>query len=511
MDLIHSDAFTQRVQALQKEWHVPSVSVATFDQHDITAKAFGLASLEPSTAATTETLYDIASTTKSITAACIGHLVGDGPFTWTTPVASILGDDWALVDETATKITTLEDILCHRSGMPRHDLSYLGVTARVPDTPRSVTLNLRNLPLTAAPRTKWQYCNMMYTVAAHIVEKTSGQSYEQFLKDRVLDKLDMQSTYVQPSGVVKAGQSHRFSTPYLWRKQLERYDAAERRDMPEGQGAGLLQSTPADYARWVQAVMTKNPALLDEAIYEQLIKPRIIVDPGSTDEDLPPATSPQMYALGWEMEFYRGVRIVRHDGAEVGYGSIMMFVPKFQFGVVIMGNSSGAGDVAYLLAMELTDSVLDVPERDKAEAKAQRQRLAKKEAEDDDEEEKKLREELLKEDTDDHNAPLMVPIPLTSYTGTYSNPGYHEVTLDIKNRQLHLDATDRGFPFTVTFEQVGHSGRRFIGHLVDDEFDGSYKRVEFEVDADGEVQVKSVGIDLCSQMKPDLVWFARCA
>ena len=76
--------------------------------------------------------------------------------TWKTPVSSLIPDDFVLEDEWATKHITIEDILSHRTGMPRHDMSYGGTYEGRKPTPRDVVRALRYLPMTEEPRVRFQ-------------------------------------------------------------------------------------------------------------------------------------------------------------------------------------------------------------------------------------------------------------------------------------------------------------------------------------------------------------------
>lgn len=96
-------------------------------------------------------------------------------------MASLLSDDFVMSGDGYTEHVTVEDILSHTSGIPGHDYSYFGPSAQRPDTPQSVTRNMRNLQNAAPMRTKFMYSNLMYVVASWLVETMSGMSFEHFL------------------------------------------------------------------------------------------------------------------------------------------------------------------------------------------------------------------------------------------------------------------------------------------------------------------------------------------
>lgn len=109
-------------------------------------------------------------------------------------MSEVIRDDFVLENNYATSHTTIEDVLSHRSGMPRHDFSYGGKYEGHEGGPRDVVRALRYLPLTAEPRTKYQYCNMMYVAASHVIETITGVWLGDFLRERIWEPLGMRST-----------------------------------------------------------------------------------------------------------------------------------------------------------------------------------------------------------------------------------------------------------------------------------------------------------------------------
>lgn len=185
MDLIHSSAFATHVNELLQKWHTPGLAVAVVQNSTVAARGFGLATLDPPRNITPDTLFDIASCSKSLTAASVGLLAIDDlnypQLQWDTPMSELLPEDFIMSGDGYTKQVTVEDILSHRSGFPRHDFSYLNRRAVYPDTPQSVTKNLRNLQNAAPLRTKFIYSNIMYIVASWLVESMTGLAFSEFL------------------------------------------------------------------------------------------------------------------------------------------------------------------------------------------------------------------------------------------------------------------------------------------------------------------------------------------
>lgn len=105
------------------EHHVPGVSVAvTRGNEPAIARGFGYGSLEENEPCTPDTLFDIASSAKSLTAAAVALLVEDtenhAHLQYETPMSSLLPDDFVMSSAQHTKDVTVEDVLSHRTGMP---------------------------------------------------------------------------------------------------------------------------------------------------------------------------------------------------------------------------------------------------------------------------------------------------------------------------------------------------------------------------------------------------------
>ncbi|RAH82468.1 beta-lactamase family protein [Aspergillus japonicus CBS 114.51] len=492
IDHFQSIEFSDRVKRLREERHVPGLALAIVDHGRIASAGYGSASLDPPQPCTPDTLFDIASASKSLTAASVALLVEDdkrySEVQYEAPMSALLPDDFVLEDPVYTAGVTVDDILSHRTGMASHDFSYLSPRASAPDTARSVTRNLRHLPLAASIRSKYIYCNMMYTVATHLVEEKTGLPFADFLEDRFFRPLGMASTNLQPQRARDRGLTDRIATGYRWNEEQREHRGFQTPDCPEAQGAGSIITSVTDYIRWVKAMMHRQGPVT-ESLYQGLLKPRSIQDPGEEE---------RLYAAGWEIYHYRGHAVVSHDGAVAGFGSTHFFLPGFQFGAVILGNSDTAIPVVTTVARELIDQVLQVPHAERSDWNSIEWTSWETE---DSPGETELREKLCP----DTHEPEPQQFPLSTYTGQYKNLGYHELLVEAKDDRLFVDATDRSFGFVLTFNHVGKQSK-YIARLKDylDGFEISIA-AEFVLE-DG--KAVSLGLGLEEEME-DLVWFAK--
>lgn len=134
------------VSNAMKEFPVPGMAVLVLDNGEIRAKGYGYSDVEHKIPVTPRTLFFTGSTTKSFTAAAAALLAESRDFpsvTWRTPMARLLGEDWMLDQTTshgkhATSHVTIEDCLSHRTGLPRHDLTWYNARVSNLDIVRSL-------------------------------------------------------------------------------------------------------------------------------------------------------------------------------------------------------------------------------------------------------------------------------------------------------------------------------------------------------------------------------------
>lgn len=277
---------------------------------------------------------------------------------WTTPLSTLIGDDFVLPDYYATTHTTLEDALSHRSGMPRHDMSYGGPNF----TRRDMVRSLRHLPLTAEPRTKFQYCNMMFVTVAVALETVTGQWLGDFLRERIWEPLGMDTTFFalpDAKEAVKEGKAE-MAKGYKWEADKEDFREVEWMEGYELSGAGGVISTVLDYAQWMKMILNQAPPLSKQG-HEALTDARIINMKLS-----PPFDAPPLYALGWGILTYNGQRVLFHDGGIPGFGTELFLLPDMNWGIVLMGNTAVTSNFAETSLMyHLIDEFLGVPEEKK--------------------------------------------------------------------------------------------------------------------------------------------------
>lgn len=121
MDLLQSAAFRQHIQALMEEYKLPGLSISISHNNNVASIGLGVANVLNAAECTPDTLYDIASSSKSLTAASVALLVEDDDnypeVQWDTPLHDILPEDFVMPTPELNKRMTIVDVLSHRTGM----------------------------------------------------------------------------------------------------------------------------------------------------------------------------------------------------------------------------------------------------------------------------------------------------------------------------------------------------------------------------------------------------------
>ncbi|KHN98443.1 beta-lactamase family protein [Metarhizium album ARSEF 1941] len=501
MDFFNSREFSLKTRILIRKYHVPGLAIAIVHNDTTASKAFGMASFDPPKPMTADTLLDIASASKSLTAASVALLVNDENYpdvTYEAEMATLLPDDFVMPGQGCYQGVTVEDILSHRSGMASHDNSYLGVRSNNPDTAQSVTRNLRNLAPAAPIRSKFIYSNIMFAVASYLVEKKTGLTFANFLQKHFFRPLRMISSTLQPGGARNRGLGYRISPGHWWDHKTNKYSTFMTPDFPEAQGAGSIVTSVNDYIKYVKALMNQEEPFTED-VYEGLIRPRIIISP---DEAPRPFSSPPLYATGWEVHHYRGHMFIIHDGCISGSSSSHFFVPDFKFGAVIMCNSDSGSLVADILVQTFLDELLSVPQDQRVDWDEVLYEMSP---------EKKVHdeEEQIEEERQRLCPGIKVPepqtMPLDAYTGEYRNPGWGRLAVQVKRDALFIDCTDRSYVFTLNFQHVSGQDKYIVLYREVTQGPSVPLRAEFTLENDVATRL---GIAFDEDLD-DYIWFDK--
>jgi CubicO group peptidase (beta-lactamase class C family) len=473
------EGFDQYVRDAMVSWHCPGVALAIVKKDDVLHQnVYGYRDIENQLPMTEDTRFAMASVTKSFTAMSVALLVDEGKLEWDKPVREYM-PEFILDDPYVTENVTVRDMLSHRTGLPRHDFSAW----RLDISRAEFVQRMRYFEFSATFREKFQYNNLMYYVAAYLVEKIAGQKWEDFVQERIFSPLGMESSNFEPDPPIE-GQLNGLGY------RVDRDDDGGAKGlihMPFGLhtelspgAAGALFSTLADLTQWLKVHVNDgrvgNLELVSPDNLKQMHLPQMIYPGGGFMEALLGNTI-FTYGMGWFIEPYRGYTLVHHGGNVEGHSLIIGFVPQEGVGVIALTNIA-ALPLRDVLLYEGIDRALNLPDRDwNTKFHEMYDPLIVGEA----------KAKLTAAEEKIENAPPTHP--LDTYLGTYETDGYPDFAVRVDGEDLQactvggLDWSElRHYHFNV-----------FEWHLAD--FD-VWVKISFLVNDNGEVASVSIPMEL---------------
>ncbi|KAJ5280904.1 Beta-lactamase-like protein [Penicillium angulare] len=464
-------------------------------------KSYGVSDITTSKSVTEHTLFMIGSTSKAFTAAAISLLVDDNikfpNIHWNTPVHGIIPTDFVLNDSWATSQMTIIDILSHRSGFPRHDRVWL---ANI--TLQEAVQSIRHLPLTASPRTEFQYSNLMYSVAAHIIETVTNQSFQSFLRDNIWLPQDMTETYLYLSD---AKDAHQDISQGYFEDLNGKVISSDQVSIDILRGAGNILSSVSDYAKWISTLLNCGPPL-SPGTYGMLFGAQFVAERNPTE----PFQTPTLYGLGWQIQVYKGETIISHGGSQIGYGASVVLLPERNFGLVILGNNmNGTSAAADILAYHIIDEELKIPLEQRADAAMNTTHLSKH-----------LLSEIYPKLP---SPPLSNPLDLSAFEGYYTHPAYPDlrISTDCISNSKAYEVLNRTTPdlcilhtrpndYSKDMEWgLFHVYGTYWLQIVLWSGGLSAARIEFSIGSDGLVSRLGIEIEPAMAQKGEKIWWTH--
>ncbi|MGC5013473.1 serine hydrolase domain-containing protein [Streptosporangium sp. DT93] len=270
---------------------------------------------------TARTPMRVASVSKSFTAMAVMTLVDDGRISLDEPVAGQL-PGFRMADPRAAGIT-VRHLLNQTSGLSDTTVD-IGAAQKAESLAGYVSA-LGTGTLTAAPGTRWEYCNVNYDVAARLVEVAGGRGFGDHMRERVFGPLGMTGSTVDDRVVTPSRGFNALYGTWVARSELSGFHAG---------GSGGVVTTAADMGRWLIAQTGRT-------------------GPGGrtvTPESLkimhtPPAG--RGYAMGWGEEELDGTGLLVHSGNLFTYTAVQAIVPETRYGFAVMTNSAALHDDTY--------------------------------------------------------------------------------------------------------------------------------------------------------------------
>lgn len=331
------DRFEQirtQIRAQVETSQVASISVAVAqDGKMVWQEAFGWADRARQQRADTDTMYSLASISKSITATALMTLVEQGKVKLDDPVNRYLGKARVSGTLADANSSTVRRVANHSSGLPPyHQFFYDDEPSRPPSMDATIE---RSAVLVDVPGEQFVYSNLGYGMLGHLIATVSGTSFDAYLRDEVFIPLRL----------------FHMSTDAPRNRRAIRYDK-DGRALPgyvsDTQGAADLWSSATDLARFglfhLKAHLSDQRPILSDATIDAMQQPGVFITPGLG------------YGIGWKTEDRSGYRVVSSDGGMPGASTAMKLVPSKGLVIVVLANSRSR--FVYSIADSILTSII---------------------------------------------------------------------------------------------------------------------------------------------------------
>ncbi len=427
--------FDDYMAKVLKDWNGPGIGVGiVVGDKLVFAKGYGYRDYEKKLPFTAGTVCPIASNTKLFTAVAAGMLVEEGRLTWDRPVRESV-PTIRFNNETLNNTVTLRDMLSHRTGITRHDTIWY----KSDFTRKELFDRLKYLEPQEPMRQAFLYNNLMFAGVGYLIELQSGKTWEQFVRDRILQPLDMKSTGYTIADMVKQPEHGVGFTEK--RDSFDLYRLPYYEDIEGVAPCGAVVSNIEDLSHWLIALMNdgqyRGRQVLPADVLRQTLQPAIGLPNTAAEQRGFWEVLNAAYGMGRQTAAYRGHLVTYHGGDLPGFHSQVSFLPRERLGVVVfvVGNHTAPlyNYVTYnvyerLLGLDQTPWIergLDIRLKNKAAGTQAR---------------KKAGEDRVPNTKPSH--------ALTDYVGDYENPAYGLLKIGLSGNELRFDFHKMKMPMT---------------------------------------------------------------
>jgi CubicO group peptidase (beta-lactamase class C family) len=310
-------------------------------------REYGITDLRTMHPIDAKTNFRLASFTKQFTAAAIILLARDGKLHYDDHLTDFFPEF-----PVYGKSITVRNLLNHTSGLPDYEDLLMKLYPNTPEEKVPQILDAGVLRLLEqqntgkfAPGSKWEYSNSGYAVLAMIVEKVSGKSFGQFLRERIFIPLKMKNTLAYEKG--KNEVPHR---AYGHSKNDGAWHETDQSPTSAVLGDGGIYSSIDDLAKWDRAL--REHTLLSEEEMRPALSP---VQPADGPAKFPDGRAVS-YGFGWFVDPYRGHKRMWHDGETIGFRTTVQRFSDDRLTIIVLANRTDIN--AEELALKVADLYL---------------------------------------------------------------------------------------------------------------------------------------------------------
>ena len=340
-------ALATRVVDRMATYSVPGVAVGVIDADGPRAWGFGVTNVDHPLPVDPDTVFEIASITKTMTATVAARLAAEGRLDLDAPVRRYL-PGFAVADASVGRSVTVRDLFTHTAGWFGE---YLAPTGRGDDAIAKAVASMATLEQ-VAPVGTFSYNNVSLIVAGRVIEVVSGRVYRDAVRELLFEPLGMDHSAFDAADVlyerVAAGHTVRDGQVVRVRNRLS--------DSSSGDPVGGVRSTVHDLLRYARfhlgdGTAPDGTAVLPAEAIREMREPRVPTGPLG------------QVGLSWFLDDRGGTTVASHGGATVAHMSQLAFVPDRGAGFVILTNGANGVRLCADLQEWLLQDWLGLPAR----------------------------------------------------------------------------------------------------------------------------------------------------
>lgn len=324
-------AYTNWLKQRITDEGLPGSAMAIVSKEAIVdVQTWGVRSSQTADPVNVDSLFRIASVSKTFAATVASLMLAHNQQNWDTPINQVL-PGIQIGTQASSNSMTLKNIVSHTTGLMPHAYSNLLDDGVVYEKIRE---KFHEIPTVCAPGECYGYQNVVFSLIGDVVEVTTAKSYEDYLYEELFKPLGMSTA---STGLEQFESSGNATSPHRKIRGNWRVTTNNPAYYSVAPAAGINASI-LDMAIWVRANLGAFPEVLSESFLRTQHDP-VVETPRGNYFNRWQGLERAYYALGWRVFDYRGMRVVHHGGGVRGFRSEVALVPEKNIGMVVLFNA----------------------------------------------------------------------------------------------------------------------------------------------------------------------------
>jgi len=415
---VRLNGLDEEIQTLIKMYDAVGLSVAIVKNDSIIySKGFGYRNIEHKLEMTDETLLCIGSTTKSFSATLLGILETQNRVSLLNKPSYYI-PDLQFYNDKMNDLITIQDLLCHRSGIGSVDGSntFFPTNKNIEFIPR-----FRYLKPNGEIKNSFLYSNVSFGLAGLIVEVITNTSWEERIQNDIFKPMEMNASVTNIDDMIK---SNNFSVGYGLSegKQVKLLN----REFTFSKAEGAIVSSAKDMGNYMITWLNNGRYKEKQVIPENYIFEAITIKNIRPQNSMNTDTYLYGYGYGWFIQSFKGNYNVEHGGNVPGFSCQLAMYPYEKLGIIVLTNQNNSA-LPYLVEDIITNRMLKLPQQPINEYTVNIAEIGNR----------------VREVNSINNNELIHP--LNNYCGTYTNGGYGTIEIFKKGKILHIKFPENSF------------------------------------------------------------------